>query len=318
MPSFLFILVISYLLVTWVVAKLNSESFADTLQDHWGSHRAVMIMLVIGIVYEVSIWGVEERILPGWIVWPLAMPILALGAITGAFFIYCAFVLISLAAMYAMPHHMRKRLPRDSARFSARTSAMIGALFKSGNCVNTRNENGRTRLHLAVVHNKSPVHIGTLIGRGADPNASDTDGNTPLHEAAWSLRRMQHIAALIECGADPNARNKNGETPLHRAAIFEGTPENIAALSALIEAGADPNARDERGETPLHEPARYNRTPETINALIEAGANPNARDKNGNMPLHYAGAMNEEGEGAPSVIAELIKAGDDPNARNNI
>ena len=197
--------------------------------------------------------------------------------------------------------------------------ATVSRCLKTKN-TNTRDESGRTPLHLAAGKSKNPAVITALLKAGADTKVRTFKdeyggGRTPLHDAASWNENPAVITALLKAGADIKVRTfrsdyGGGETPLHFAAQWN---ENPAVVTALIKAGADPNARDHEGETPLHDAAWRNNNPAVVTALIKAGADPNARDHEGETPLHGAARRNNN----PAVVTALIKAGADPNARDH-
>jgi ankyrin repeat protein len=161
--------------------------------------------------------------------------------------------------------------------------------------VNTKDENGKTALHIAAYVGHSEI-VELLIAVGADVNAKDEDGSTPLLQAAEGTKLVEPkhghnhaeiIKLLILNDADVNAKDKNGTTPLHYVA-GEGHKE-IAEL--LLTKGADVNAKsswdDWDGWTPLHQAVEYGHK-ETTKLLIDAGADVNAKNDAGWTPLHRA------------------------------
>jgi len=147
--------------------------------------------------------------------------------------------------------------------------------------VNTKDNDGRTLLHLAAEHGKDKV-ARTLIEHGADKNAKEKHAQTPLHYAI-KYRYNKVALVLIEHEADVNAIDNQDWTPLHYAAKLS----NDKVARKLIELGVNVNAKDNSGWTPLHITVRFehdNVTP----TLIEHGADVNAKTNNGNTPLDLA------------------------------
>ena len=66
-------------------------------------------------------------------------------------------------------------------------SAMISALLESGADINSRDENGFTRLHIAASNNPAPAMISALLEAGADINSRDEKDATPA--ASGSLEK---------------------------------------------------------------------------------------------------------------------------------
>ena len=107
-----------------------------------------------------------------------------------------------------------------------------------------RNDDGRTRLHIAVLENRKDV-AEVLLSKDADVNAADRYGYAPLHYAAQ--RGQEDMARyLLDNGADIEATTHYGCTPLHWAA--ERGHESVVPL--LIDRGANMFAEDKDGRWP--------------------------------------------------------------------
>jgi len=109
--------------------------------------------------------------------------------------------------------------------------------------VDSRDEQGRTPLFLAVYHERLDL-VKLFIARGADVNARTDVQFTPLMMA--SISGFRDIAAyLLDHGADPRLRDDEGFTALHWAAT-QHYPEIVRLL---VRKGADVNARNDVGES---------------------------------------------------------------------
>ncbi len=131
--------------------------------------------------------------------------------------------------------------------------------------LNSKDENGRTPLHLAAQSGFDEA-AKILIEAGADIDAKDTKFRTPLYLAIDSGNEPLSYY-LMEKGADVNARGGMYTTPLHLAARFGRT--NIA--EKLIACGADVNSRHQGNWTPLLLTARFG-YPQTAELLLKNGA----------------------------------------------
>lgn len=197
-------------------------------------------------------------------------------------------------------------------------------LFIKPGLVETKNEDGRTLLHQAVLRGQR--EIGEfLIKKDAKINAQDRYGFTPLHYAA--MKGQDEIArTLIEACADLAAKNHYDYTPLHFAA--ERGYENIATL--LIAHGADYFAKDKNGMTPaqLAEQCGYWRVAELLFPFHDAAKTGNlakldslikvypdlinCQDHFARTPLHVALGNNQ------LHAAELLRSkGANINAKDN-
>ncbi len=73
------------------------------------------------------------------------------------------------------------------------------------------NLNGETILHLAIEKNNIML-IEKLLNLGLDINSKDNNGVTPLHLAVMKAKNMSVIEFLLKNGADKNIKTLFGET----------------------------------------------------------------------------------------------------------
>ena len=73
------------------------------------------------------------------------------------------------------------------------------------------NLNGETILHLAIEKNNIML-IEKLLNLGLDINSKDNNGVTPLHLAVMKAKNMSVIEFLLKNGADKNIKTPFGET----------------------------------------------------------------------------------------------------------
>jgi hypothetical protein len=151
-------------------------------------------------------------------------------------------------------------------------------LLEAGISPDTRDEKGRTALHLAIKH-RQILPLNMLCQKGADLNRTDPRGRSPLMFAV-EVEDRHSFHHLLTCGADPNLKDKEGITPLMLAAKV---PIAIF-VRELLASGAEVNQRDQQGKTALLIAAQNDRTA-AVKTLLEAGADPSIRDAEGNSAL---------------------------------
>ncbi|XP_041355392.1 uncharacterized protein LOC121373015 [Gigantopelta aegis] len=83
-------------------------------------------------------------------------------------------------------------------------------LLDKGCCINTRNNAGKTALHVCVEYNQLE-NLKFLLERGADVSLGDKEGNSVFHYAAARLQ-VEFVKTLVEAGA-VSKRNHDGLTP---------------------------------------------------------------------------------------------------------
>lgn len=128
---------------------------------------------------------------------------------------------------------------RSPSSLSAKHAACLELLLARGMDADSRDEFGRTPLHIAG----SVAAAFILIRHGADVNACDDDGHTPLFFAPRPI-----LSLLLRHNADVHAVDMAGRTCLHALAARETAAKD---LPLLLAAGAQVNARDAQGRTPL-------------------------------------------------------------------
>lgn len=178
-------------------------------------------------------------------------------------------------------------------------------LVSRGANINTKNDDGYTSLHFAVLKNFQSG-IDYLIKKGANIDAKDNIGRAPLH---WAARDgyLDIVQTITEGGANLDVKDKDNKTPSDLAS-WKGY-ENIvqylkqvqldkrllAAIKGndcrevqnLVSQGANLEAKDRNGRTSLYW-ASCNGYLGVVQCLIDVRANLEVRDNNGDTPLHCA------------------------------
>lgn len=156
---------------------------------------------------------------------------------------------------------------------------MITAIIIDTN-IQSRDSQGRTPLHIAVISKADPAIITYLISKKADVNARDKNGDTALHIAVRNNDRASG-EILLAYGADVFYPNVSGESALKAALTRMGGRQDWVLNSNVIK------SFDGAGNTPLHLAAEWQLIT-IVSFIVEKGGNPNARNANGETPLFNA------------------------------
>jgi ankyrin repeat protein len=148
----------------------------------------------------------------------------------------------------------------------------------------SKNDLGRTPLHLAVIHNELEI-AELLLANGADVNARDPDQHTPLIWTTWIFNHDKMMRLLLAKGADVNLSDRWGMTALAYAA----TLGQIDDAKLLIANDANMNEYV-TGGTPLYFAVIETHT-KMVELLLTNGADPNHKVYGWSL-LHFAKQMN--------------------------
>lgn len=172
---------------------------------------------------------------------------------------------------------------RSVLHWAAEDGANLEKYLLDTSRVNSKDDVGRTALHLAV-KSGNLVAVQQLISATADIELVDESDRTPLHYAAQA-ENLDVLEALISAKADLNARDLWLRSPLHLA-VSRG---DLATTRHLVSAVAR-ILRDFRGQTVLHI-AAINGHEDIISTLLHNGTTEDIvfqKDRKGRTALHLA------------------------------
>ncbi|RXW25640.1 hypothetical protein EST38_g228 [Candolleomyces aberdarensis] len=162
----------------------------------------------------------------------------------------------------------------------------------SKDSISLRDTEGRTALHLAVLHGfESSIKI--LLEHGADVNCRDRQGNTPLVIACGSCASylkddsirslaLRIVQMLLQHGADISVKNSYGQTAFLCAVAKYGTAEIV---QTLMEAGADTSSLDGEGRSAIELYVQRDSWNEFDEALFGQLLNQSSEDRTAPLPL---------------------------------
>ena len=144
-----------------------------------------------------------------------------------------------------------------------------------------------TALHTAVEGEYADV-LQVLIDAGADIETRNDEGRSPLHLAS-TLGELTSMKMLVEAGADVRAADAERDTCLTLAAHF-GHTDTVRYLVGLPE--VDLNHQEYRNFTALRLAVQEKRA-DVVQVLIDAGADIETKTDEGYSPLHLASISGE-------------------------
>ena len=161
-----------------------------------------------------------------------------------------------------------------------RDHGTVRALLAQEVDVNTREGDGATALHWAVVRDDVEV-VGALLRAGADVDAANDYGVSPL-SLACTNRNATMVGKLLGAGANPDVATSMGETGLMTCARTGAAD----ALEILFAHGASTvNAREQsHGQTALMWAASQE-NPKVVRVLLAHGADIAARSDSHLLPV---------------------------------
>lgn len=183
---------------------------------------------------------------------------------------------------------------------------MVEAVIVETN-VQTRDSQGRTPLHIAVLNKAPEPIINYLISRKADINARDKNGDSPLHIAVRGNDRASG-EILLAYGGDVFNPNVSGESALKIALARMGGRQDWVLNSAVIK------STDGAGNTPLHLAAEW-QLAQVVTFIGEKGGDLDARNANGETPL-FSAVKADSSETLRTMLSPSAERRADINARD--
>ena len=166
----------------------------------------------------------------------------------------------------------------------------------------SKDSNGRTPLHYAIINNHQKVVRYLFKELHKEPMSRDICGNRQLHYFCryGYLKITQYLISKLQCY--PSCKNNDGDTPLHFAC--KNAHLNIAKF-LIREVHCNPSCENFNGDTPLHFACSKADNYEDASKLLhyvcknsklhiiqylisEAHCSPLCVNNNGDTPLHFA------------------------------
>uniref|UniRef100_A0A8C6TKY8 BCL3 transcription coactivator n=1 Tax=Neogobius melanostomus TaxID=47308 RepID=A0A8C6TKY8_9GOBI len=159
---------------------------------------------------------------------------------------------------------------------------LVEALLRAGADPKSLDRNGQTSLHLCCEYDQGDC-LPVLLSHHSAPTCLETrnyEGLSPLHLAV--LRSHKDLAAkLLTAGADINAMDiKSGLTPLMHAV----ESNNVNMVHFLIENGCDVNSQSYSGNTALHCACGRGQV-DTVRLLLKNGADSGLKNYHNDTPV---------------------------------
>ncbi|KAH1008810.1 hypothetical protein HUJ05_009332 [Dendroctonus ponderosae] len=179
------------------------------------------------------------------------------------------------------------------------TKEIISTLAQGSDpkCLNSRNKNGYTPLHMACFTDNTDC-VQALLLAGADVNKQAT-GDGDYTEPCYVGLFLQDNPGTLDL-----EDMKNGGTPVHWA-------KSRSVIEALIETNCNINAVNFEGKSALHVMVDRNRL-DCVVALLSHQAKTEMPDLKGNRPIHSAVK-----KGYLPILQALIVFGADLDVLNN-
>lgn len=162
---------------------------------------------------------------------------------------------------------------------------MVEALLKAGADPAALDRNGQTALHLCCEYDQRDCLSVVLSMRSSATclEIRNFDGLSPLHLAVLQGRK-DLARMLLDAGADINAMDiKSGQSPLMHAV----ESNNADMVHFLIENRCDVNSQSYSGNTALHSACGRGQV-ETVRLLLKSGADSSLKNYHNDTPVMVA------------------------------
>lgn len=198
------------------------------------------------------------------------------------------------------------------------SSMLTQKLIEKGACVNSKDSQIRSPLHLAVIHQYSYKYdtINILRSHGASLSDLDLEGLAPIHHfieksGGFSYDEedisLKFIDSFLVDEHTANLRTTKGQTILHLA-IQE---VSLEILKYLVKKGCQLHVKDNQKQCLLHYLVERIECTDILDYLVGMGLDVNDRNVWGQTVLHLAVE-----EGNTELIRGLVQHGADLHAKD--